>query len=157
MRGVEPTSAEVANANRLGICTLLAAWFGAIPAIVHLVHQLGDTGAPGIPIWVHAVFLIAGIESAYALYVVQLPDWSTVRVVGLAALVLAAAYALFAGVSVLADEQNRLVRWFGLADRVYGHTVTGWCLVMLTVNGLLAYCAGQWSLRWQRTSGRNTQ
>ena len=94
--------------------------------------------------------LAGGLQAAYAVYVLQLPDWSTVWVAALVALFLATGYAMFAGISLLAHEQSRIIQGLGLTHEVRGHSIAGWCLMMLVINGLLAYSGGRLSAGWQR-------
>ncbi len=130
---------------------MLAAFCGLTPAIVHLVRYLGHPEATvaDVAAWVYVVMLASGIQMAYAVYVLQLTDWSTVWVAALVSLFLATGYAMFTGVSLLSNEQSRIIQGLGL-NEIHGHRIAGWCLVMLSITGLSAYVGGQMSVRWQR-------
>lgn len=130
---------------------MLAAFCGLTPAIVHLVRYFGHPEATvaDVAVWVYILVLASGIQLAYAVYVLQLPDWSTVWVAALVSLCLATGYAMFTGVSLLSNEQSRIIQGLGLSE-IRGHRIAGWCLVMLSITGLSAYVGGQTSVRWQR-------
>ena len=143
--------ARVTAARCWGISTILAACFGLTPAVVHLVRYFGHPEATVVDVgaWVYVLLLASGIQVAYAVYVLHLPDWSAVWVAALVSLFLAASYAMFAGVALLSNEQSRIILGLGL-NEVRGRKLAGWCLVMLIITGLLAYVGGQMSVRWQR-------
>ena len=124
--------ARVAAARRWGTYTILAACFGLTPAIVHLVRYLGHPEATvaDVGAWVYVLLLVSGIQVAYAVYVLQLPDWSSIWVAALTSLFLATGYAMFTGVSLLSNEQSRIIQGLGL-NEVRGHRLAGWCLVCL--------------------------
>jgi hypothetical protein len=139
---------------QFGVATILVAWLGMVPAVVHLLQPASGAVGPGVARWWPFLLLIGGVQVAYALYVIQLPDWSTVWMTSLFALLLAAAYAMLVTIAVLAGEQHPVLQTLGLADRVSSRRMACWCVVMLTVTGLLAYFGGQLALRWQRVDRR---
>jgi ribosomal protein S27E len=139
---------------QFGVATILVAWLGMVPAVIHLLQPLTGVAATGAARWWPFLLLIGGVQVAYAMYAMQLPDWSTVWMTSLFSLLLAAAYAMLVGIALLADEQHPVLQGLGLTDRLSSRRLACWCVVMLTVTGLLAYFGGQLALRWQRVDQR---
>jgi hypothetical protein len=150
----EHAAARRAAVYQFGVATILAAWLGMVPAIIHLLQPATGAAASGVARWWPFLLLIGGVQVAYALYAMQLPDWSTVWMVSLFSLLLAAAYAMLVGMALLADEQHPVLLGLVPTDRVGSRRMAGWCAVMLTVTGLLAYFGGQLAVRWQRVDRR---
>jgi hypothetical protein len=147
-------SAQQAAVYQLGIAFILVAFFGVVPALAHVLRLPVSDAAAGLGGWVHLSLLLGGLQLAYAVYVLQLPDWSTVWTVSLVALLVAAGYAMLASIALLAHDEHAVLQWLGLAQRSLGRRLAGWCVVMLTLTGLLAYGGGQMSLRWYRRERR---
>ena len=134
----------------LGIALILTAFFGAIPAIMDIIQHFRTIDSPGVSRWALALLLASGIQLAYAVYLMQLPDWGTAWVVSLVTLVMATAYAMFLGIAILAKEDNLIIQLLGLAGSGYGKKAAGWCLIMLSISSLLAYFSGRISVRWRQ-------
>jgi hypothetical protein len=104
-------------------------------------HLLGET----IPAWVFGVVVLATIQLAYVAWMGTLPDWSAVWVVtwvyagGCAIYALALAVAMFAA----ADEPLPL-ELEGVRRRI-----ALWSSFVVIVQGLGAYLAGRFSVRWR--------
>ena len=94
------------------------------------------------------LLLLSGLELAYATYLFQIPDWSSVRVVTLVATFATAPYAGVLGVGLRARQQNPIVQWLGLAPQLAGGRALAWCLLMVTLTGLTALIAGRLASHW---------
>jgi hypothetical protein len=94
------------------------------------------------------------LQVAYAVYAAQLPDWSSVWVVAIACLAVAAAYAGVLALFMLAPTDNSPLASLGLTFLVEARRTMAalWCLSIVSVNGLLAFFAGQMSYYWHRTT-----
>lgn len=150
VRGYEHDAQRRWTVYYLGIALILTAFFGAIPAIMDIIQHLRTIDSPGVSRWAFALLLASGIQLAYAIYLVQLPDWGTAWVVSLVTLVMATAYAMFLGIAILAREDNLIIQLLGLAGSGYGKKAAGWCLIMLSISSLLAYFSGRISVRWRQ-------
>lgn len=129
---------------------LLAALFSILPALADVREHLQTLDSPGVAPWAVLLLMAGGLQIAYAIYLVQIPDWSTVWVVSLVCLILATVYAMFLGVFLMADEHSQFIRWMGLVDPLSGDRAVGWCVIMLCLSCLLAYALGRYSVRWHR-------
>ena len=147
-------AAQQAAVYQFGIALVLVAFFGVVPALAHVVRLPAADAAPGLGRWIHLSLLLGGLQLAYAVYVLQLPDWSTVWTVALVSLLVAAGYAMLASIALLASDEHPVLQWLGLAHRSLGRRLAGWCVVMLSLTGLVAYAGGQLSLRWYRRERR---
>jgi hypothetical protein len=103
--------------------------------------------------WMTMLLLLSGLELAYATYLFQLPDWSSVRVVTLVATFSTAPYAGVLGIGLRARQQNPIVQWLGLAPQLAGGRALAWCLLMITLTGMTALIAGRLASHWYRVPG----
>ncbi len=149
VRGYEHDSRKRWAVYQFGIGLILAALFGAIPAVMDVVEHLRTVDSPGVSRWAYALLLLSGIQLAYAVYLIQLPDWSTVRVVSMVTLVLATVYAILLAVTTLATQDHQIIQFLELADK-FGKKATGWSVILLGISSLLAYLSGRISLRWRQ-------
>jgi hypothetical protein len=133
----------------LGISLALAALFGMAPAVLNAVAHFGAVDPPCISRWSWLLLLAGGVQLAYAAYLCQLPDWSSVWTVSIVMLCFATAYAMLLGLLLLADHQSQVVRFLELTDARAGYKATGWCLIMLSICSLLAYFSGRIGARWR--------
>src|SRR5438093_895467 len=76
--------AEKLAVRWLAAATIGASAFSVVPAIWDIVEYVQFLEAPGSAAparWALLLLLIGCVESAYAMYLIQLPDWASVRVV----------------------------------------------------------------------------
>lgn len=135
--------------------TIAASLFGAAPAVWEIVvhvQYLHAPGSSGIGRWALVVLLLGCVESAYAIYLLQLPDWTSVRVVAGILLCLAGLYAMGLAIVLIADPAGRLIGPGGLqlTDKLAGGRAALWCLCMVSLSAVLAFFAGRLSAHWQR-------
>ena len=153
----EPTQGYQADPTRrttvyqLAAALVVAALFSTIPAFMDVMDHLQTVRSAGVSPWALLVLLASCLQVAYALYMAQMPDWSTVWVASVVNLLLATLYAMLLGVLLLADQHSQFIRLVGLADQLHAHRAASWCVIMLSLSCLLAYGMGRFSVRWHRT------
>ncbi len=129
---------QIETANWLAVVLLFVIVFAAAPSLAYL--QLDQ--APG---WAQIMLLLAGMQLAYAVWLMIVPDWSSVRigtwVFGISAAVYAAGMGLFA----LSSQGSPPL---GLTASTA--SASGWCGAIVLVLGLLSYACGQVSSNWRR-------
>lgn len=125
-----------------------AGLFLAAPAAIKLFEQV-RTGDPAIPRWVYALLLLGGLHLAYACYVAQIPDWSTVWVVAVAMLLCSGLNAVLLAAIWLGRQDGLLVGMLELHDQLPHGRASGWCFIMLCLSSLFAYFTGRMAARWQ--------
>ena len=155
-RGYAPRSKERNTVQWLAAIFFLLALFGMGPALLRLVNwshywfnDLEDP--PGIYCWT-AVLLIAGIvQLAYAVYLYQLPDWSTVWVIALVSLFITTAYTVMLVIELQADLMNPVLVMLELnQETISMGKQAAWCFCVLLVNGTFTYFAGRYGIRWKQ-------
>ena len=120
---------------------VLLSFFQAVPAAGHL----DVAAAPG---WARAVLFVASLQLAYAVWMVLVPDWSTVWVNMLVLTVVATLYAIVVAVSVMARQGEPLLLQL---DEVRPKARL-WCSAVLLLVLLMTYLCGRTSFAWR--SGR---
>jgi hypothetical protein len=133
---------------------IAAALFSAAPALLEIgdyVQYRSSLGAPGINRWALIAIFLALLQVAYGVFLLQLPDWTSLLVVALYLLAVAAAYALVLGVTLVSGPSGWLVGQGGLqlADKLAGGKAALWCLCMTSVSMILAFFAGRQSVQWR--------
>lgn len=149
-RGMRHDSSHVATAYWLGVALIVAALVGLIPAIMEFADHFrhADTSA-GIARWAYLLVLLGAVQIAYAIYVMQLPDWGTVWVVTAFSLLVAAGYATLLGFLLLSAEPSRTLGFLQLADGLRQKAIS-WCFLMLCLNCLVTYLGGRSAAGWYR-------
>lgn len=149
VRGYEADRKQVATVRWLAAAILLTGIVGTIPAFIDVVEHALSESSEGLSRWACALLLVGLLQCAYAVYLVQLPDWSSVWVVTIFTLAIAAAYAAMFGLTLLSSDQGDFVQLFDLADRLRGGKATAWCLIMLSLMSLTSYFSGRVGTRWR--------
>lgn len=120
----------------LAVVLLFVIVFAAAPSLTYL--QLDQA-----PAWAQIMLLIAGVQVAYTVWLIILPDWSSVWVgmwvFGISAALYAGGMGLFA-----MSEQAPL----GISGSTA--SATAWCGAITLVLGLLSYACGQVCVNWRR-------
>jgi hypothetical protein len=147
-RGYEPDQQKRWTIYQLGTALILAAVFGMIPAFLNVTEQWQLINSPGIARWALMLIFVGLVQIAYAVYLIQIPDWSTAWVVSLLTLALATLYAMLLGLILLGREESQVIQFLELVQQIHGKRAPGWCVIMLSLSCLLAYCSGRISVRW---------
>ena len=129
---------------------IAAAFFSVFPSLWDLFAYASGTSASPLGRWAIVLGMLGVVQVAYAIYLIQLPDWTTVWMVTLFALASAALYAMALGLTIISGEDGWLVRFLQLHDKVVGGKAALWCLCMMSVMTLLAFFAGRISVRWRQ-------
>ena len=88
---------RLATVRWLAGSVLALAIVGIVPAVWDIVEYFRSTSSLGLSRWAYALLLIGVIQAAYAFYLAQLPDWSSVWVVTFVSLAIAVGYAAMLG------------------------------------------------------------
>jgi hypothetical protein len=134
----------------IALALLGLAVLGAVPVALALCAP-NEFGAVRLERWACAVLLLGFLELCYTVYLLQLPDWSSLRVVSIVTLGIAAVYAAVAGVRLLAAPGNRLLEFWELDGNVFSSSQEVlWCLMLVLLTGSLSYVVGHLSTQWSR-------
>jgi hypothetical protein len=137
---------------QLAVALAAAALFSVVPAVWDVVEYLQFAESPFVARWALGLSFLGVVQLAYAVYLFQLPDWTTVWVVTLFSLMLAAIYAGVLGLVLLTPADGFLVGSHGLqlADKLAGGKAALWCLCMVSLWTILAFFAGRQSTSWHK-------
>jgi len=128
------------------------ALFSTYPAAMEsFAHFRWPDQSPGVDRWAQIVLLLGGVQLAYVLYLVQVPDWSTTWVVMMLTVVIAVMYATGLGMTALAGDDNGTLMLLGLDDEHRDGYAAPWCFAMLILMCGLAYFFYRVSVRWHKT------
>ena len=150
VRGYQPDRDKVATVRWLAAALAVIALFGLAPALLDLREHLQSDVSQGLSRWAYTLLLLSILQFAYAVYLVQLPDWSSVWVVTIFSLLIATGYAAMCGLTLLASEQSDFAQVLELTDRLRGGKATGWCLIMLLLTSLMSYFSARIGARWRQ-------
>ena len=135
---------------QLAAAVIAAALFSLFPSVWDLIDFLQNPQGAAVGRWAIVIGMLAVVQIAYAIYLIQLPDWTTVWMVTLFALGCAALYAMALGLTVISGKDGSLVHFLQLSEQVAGGKAPLWCLCMMSVMTLLAFFAGRLSVRWRQ-------
>ncbi|MHB0959267.1 MAG: hypothetical protein ACYC6N_13690 [Pirellulaceae bacterium] len=134
----------------LALALIMLALLGAVPAALALL-QPGTFGPVRLERWAGAVLLLGILQLCYSVYLLQLPDWSSLRVVSFVTLAIAALYAGVAGIRLLAGPGNRIMEFWELDGNAFSSSQEAlWCFMLVLLTGSLSYLAGHLSTQWSR-------
>jgi hypothetical protein len=144
------------SAYLLAFGIFAAGVFGVLPAIWDIADYfrfLAPQPNGFVARWALLILLISVLQVAYAVYLLQLPDWTSVWVVTIFLLAVAGVYAMSLGLIILASPTGWLLGSEGLqlADRLAGGKAALWCLSMIGISTMLAYFSGRLARHWHRT------
>lgn len=128
-----------------------------VPSGWSIVDYFRFEGETPISRWAWFLLFTGFLQIAYSVYVLQLPDFSTVWMTAIFLLVIATIYAMSLGMILLGGDPV-----LGIFEvHVLLRNKAGlWLFLMLCMTGLVAYFCGRVSVRWQKafelaTEGNN--
>jgi hypothetical protein len=149
--GVEHDPGKKWTVYQLGMAVAALGLAGMYPSIAEVIRHVTDFDSTGVEAWAYFVFLLTGIQLVYALYLVQLPDWSTLWVVMILCACVTVFYAMAMGVSMMAGKDNALIAALGLTAPQENGYLSLWCLMMMMLTSLLTYALVRASVKWQKS------
>ncbi len=141
--------ARAATVRRLVVVLVTLLILGVLPAVVDLVEHSRSPQSPGVARWAVLALLLAVIQLSYAVFLFQIPDWSSLWVVAVVMLLVAMIYALTLGVTLLAQPDSPLLQWFELGDAARSGLVRFWSFIMTSGSSLLTLACGVTAVRWR--------
>lgn len=132
---------------RLSLAIVTLALLTALPAVTDLIEHLRAAKSPGIAGWAGASLLVALVQVALAVYAVQLPDASALRLIAAALLVVSMSYAGLLGLTLFASPDARFIRWLELSEAQYHGTARWYCFAMASAASGLTFLIGRASFR----------
>ena len=102
-----------------------------------------------LPRWIYLQFFVAAIHGIYALFLFQVPDWSALRAVSVAMLIVAFGFGLVSASLLAGGGQGAAASFLGLSFDVMRQAAI-WCVAMLCLATLMCYWGGREAGNWQR-------
>ncbi|HTN74770.1 MAG TPA: hypothetical protein VL096_05965 [Pirellulaceae bacterium] len=148
--GFQHDMEKLGTAYLLATLVALLGVVSMVPSVIDIVRFLGNTEGDPIGRFAFLLFFLGLLQLAYAVYVGQLPDWSSAWVLTGMTLLQAAFYAAVLTNIQLAKGGSQLVQMLDLGPHVDNGQVRAWCFIMLLLTGVVAYYCGSVSIRWRR-------
>ncbi len=133
------TASERQATLRLAAALLVVCLISASPALPHL----NLTAAPN---WARLLLLLTVMQVAFVLWMLTVPDWSSLWVVMIAFAVGAA----FDGMGLAISLATPADRPLALGLEAYRHWSTAWCGCLMLLLGGSASACGWLSFRWRK-------
>lgn len=149
VRGVEHARANRWMAYYLALGVIFVALINIAPAFHQGMQALRNEAPQPFARWTYGALILGLIQMAYAVYLIQLPDWSSVWVVAVLSLVTTTLYAALVSVVLLGGNDSSLFQSLQLAHGSR-RSAALWCLIMLIISASLTYFAGRVGIRWQK-------
>lgn len=149
--GYQPDQEKLAAAYVLAMLVSLLGMFSMAPAVYDVARYLSHTEGDFVGRWAFLLFFLGMIHLAYAVYLTQLPDWSSAWVLTSVVLGQGAFYAMLLTAAYLARGGSQLVQALDLGQYIDNGQAIAWCFIMLCLTGVVAYFCGRVSIRWRRS------
>ena len=114
--GYAPDPGKRSVTFSLAIGLVVSGLVSISPALVSISNHFQSEESLGVSRWVFLLLFTGLLQAAYAAYMAQLPDWSTVWVITIATLAGSALYATLLAVLLLASEDNQLLNLLQLRE-----------------------------------------
>ena len=149
--GLEPDSQYRGTVAAFAIGLIVLSAIEVIPAAVSIFQNSQLDEPETLHHWVYLLLMVSILQLAYAFYLWQLPDFSSLWVVSLMALAVATLHAFLLAIRILADENHSIIARLQLnLETLSPGKQAGWCLVILILFGTYGYFAGRTALKWQQ-------
>ena len=102
-----------------------------------------------LPRWIYLQFFVAAIHGIYAIFLFQVPDWSELRAVSVAMLIVGFGFGLVSASLLAGGGQGAAASFLGLSFDVMRQAAI-WCVAMLCLATLMCYWGGREAGNWQR-------
>jgi hypothetical protein len=146
-----PAGAYEASPNQVWAVRKLAALLLAAVLLSLLsVLWTRQFGLEASPPWARAVLLVAGLQTLYVVWMLNAPDWASVRVVMFVFAAVATGYAVATTTVMATPLDHPLALGLGAVR----HWAAAWCGGMVAVMALGTFLCGRLSTRWRRVLQR---
>lgn len=150
-RRVSSANADRALLSRFfAICLCLVAAINLVPAIYFGIQWSRTFETTALPRWIYLQAFIAALHVIYAVYLVQIQDWSALKAVAIAMLTVAFAFGLIS-TGLIAGGGQGVIAQFLEIPHVLTSQASIWCVAMLCLSTLMCYVGGRVAVNWQRT------
>lgn len=148
---------EKANSDRrtlarfFALCLCFVSLVNMIPAIYHWYQWTEMADSMALPRWIYILIFVGAVHLIYAVFLVQITDWSAMRAVSIAMLALAFVFGFVSTGLLFGGGQGNLASFLGIPFTLNQQACI-WCVAMLCLATLMSYWAGKESSNWQRAN-----
>ena len=146
---------ENANLDRkvlarfFALCLCFVAIVNMVPALYQWYQWTQLTESMPLPRWIYILVFVGAIHFVYAIFLFQINDWSAMRAVSLAMLVVAFVFGCISTGLLIGNGQGNLTTFLGLPFALNRQACI-WCVAMLCLATLMSFWGGKESANWQR-------
>lgn len=141
---------RVALTKFFALCLCIVGVVNLVPALYFWYEWSQNVDSSALPRWIYLQAFIAAIHFIYAIYLVQIPDWSSLRAVSVAMLVVAFVFGMTSTGLLAGGGQGTFSRFLEI-PHVMAYRSCLWCVAMLLLSTLMCYMGGRESANWKRT------
>lgn len=123
------------------------------PVIYTMIGWIGKDYHLPLGRWSYMLIFFSAIQFLYALFLSQIPDWTSTRFVSYLMLGMTVFTTFLLSVSMLSGSDSSLFRFLELSISERGK-VSGWLLVMLIGFGMMSYLCGRTTQTWMEEETR---
>jgi len=149
-QGVQPSSSQRHTAWQLAAALAAAALLSIGPSLWEIADYLRSDGEIAVARWAFPLLMLGVLQLASVVLLVQVPDWSSVWIVTLQSLVLAAIYAAVLGLTVITNGDSSLVSTLQLDQQYSSGKAPPWCICLAATYACIAFFAGRISAKWRK-------
>lgn len=140
---------RVVLAKFLAACLIGVAIVNVAPAVIYWRHWNTLDVVQSLPRWVYLQVFAALLHVVYAIFLLQVADWASLRAVSFAMLAIAMTFGLLSTGLIVGDGSGFVPKFLELEGSLV-QRAGFWCVAMLCVATLASYLGGRESARWQR-------
>ncbi len=146
---------ERANCDRkvlarfFAFCLCFVAVVNVVPALYHGYHWAQLAESMALPRWIYIQIFVGAIHLVYAIFLFQINDWSAMRSVSVAMLVVAFVFGFISTGLLVGGGKGNLTGFLGIPYTLNRQACI-WCVAMLCLATLMSYWGGRESNNWQR-------
>ena len=132
-----------------GLCLVILAACLLAPAVVYLANGRPLDGAR-VPRWVYLAIFAGGLHLVYSLFLIQVPDWSTLYSVALFVLFTSCVYGVLAGALWMSQADSVIESLLQLPYAMKSSALI--CLgIAFCLSALASFVFGRDALMWKRS------
>lgn len=148
-RASRARSDRVLMSRFFGMFLLAVAVINMAPAIYHWYSWSTETLVGNLPRWTYLLIFVASLHVIYAIFVLQIADWSTLNAVSAVMLVVAAFFGFVSASLTLGGGNSAVAAFLDLPFAMMRNAII-WCIAMLLLAIVSSYLSGREALNWQR-------
>ena len=150
VQGPQPTTSQRHTVWQLAAALSAAMFLSIGPSLWEFSDYLRSESGIAVARWAFLLLFLGVVQLGSIVLLLQVPDWSSVWIVTLQSLALAALYAAVLGLTVITGGNSSLVDVLHLDQQYNTGKAPPWCLCLAATYACLAFFAGRFSAKWRK-------